>query len=132
MDFSMNENARKWVAALRSGKYKQIKRRLRDKKGFCCLGVACDVYMKATGDGEWTEGRFGAQPEVYEFRVYVHSGVVYEEAVPPSIVAEWLGLRTALGEYSIPSSLGGDNEAGKNFVEIADIIESEPDGLFHE
>lgn len=34
---------RKWVAALRSGKYKQGKNRLKTKHGFCCLGVLRDV-----------------------------------------------------------------------------------------
>lgn len=33
----------KWVAALRSGKYKQTQTVLRDDLGFCCLGVLCDV-----------------------------------------------------------------------------------------
>lgn len=34
---------RKWVAALRSGKYRQTKEFLYDGDGFCCLGVACRV-----------------------------------------------------------------------------------------
>lgn len=34
-----------WVAALRSGKYKQAKKKLHNSRtgGFCCLGVACDL-----------------------------------------------------------------------------------------
>lgn len=32
---------RKWVAALRSGKYKQTVSYLYDGGGFCCLGVMC-------------------------------------------------------------------------------------------
>ena len=35
----------KWLEALRSGKYKQTTGRLQDSKGFCCLGVACDVLI---------------------------------------------------------------------------------------
>lgn len=35
----------KWVKALRSGKYKQTKRALQDSSGFCCLGVACKVFI---------------------------------------------------------------------------------------
>lgn len=34
----------KWTKALRSGKYKQTKGVLQDEKGYCCLGVACDVF----------------------------------------------------------------------------------------
>lgn len=36
---------KKWLNALRSGKYKQTKRSLQNDKGFCCLGVACDVFI---------------------------------------------------------------------------------------
>jgi hypothetical protein len=35
----------KWIAALRSGKYPQTQNRLQDKKGYCCLGVACKVLI---------------------------------------------------------------------------------------
>lgn len=34
-------NVRKWVKALRSGKYKQAKYVLHDGEGYCCLGVVC-------------------------------------------------------------------------------------------
>lgn len=36
-------NIRLWVAALRSGEYPQDVGALRTAKGFCCLGVACEV-----------------------------------------------------------------------------------------
>lgn len=36
---------KKWVKALRSGKYKQTKYKLQDHRGFCCLGVACDIFI---------------------------------------------------------------------------------------
>lgn len=36
----------KWTKALRSGKYKQGKRQLQSENGFCCLGVACDIFIK--------------------------------------------------------------------------------------
>lgn len=32
-----------WLAALRSGDYKQTQGRLRRDEGFCCMGVLCDV-----------------------------------------------------------------------------------------
>lgn len=35
----------KWLNALRSGEYSQTKYKLQDDKGFCCLGVACDVFI---------------------------------------------------------------------------------------
>lgn len=33
----------RWIAALRSGKYKQGKGQLQSDTGFCCLGVACKI-----------------------------------------------------------------------------------------
>lgn len=39
-----HEAVRQWVKALRSGHYPQTAQTLRDGLGFCCLGVACDLY----------------------------------------------------------------------------------------
>lgn len=47
------ENIKLWLAALRSGEYKQATGVLNNGNGFCCLGVACDVYAKQTGKGKW-------------------------------------------------------------------------------
>lgn len=33
----------KWVAALRSGEYKQVVGSLKTNDGYCCLGVLCEV-----------------------------------------------------------------------------------------
>lgn len=52
-----------WADALESGEYTQARCALNagDNK-MCCLGVACDVFRKQTGRGEWGEagsaGRF--------------------------------------------------------------------------
>ena len=41
---------KKWVKALRSGKYEQCTGRLHLKgDGYCCLGVLCDIV----GAGRW-------------------------------------------------------------------------------
>jgi hypothetical protein len=40
----------KWVAALRSGEYKQIQGFLHTEGGFCCLGVLTDIV-----DPQWQE-----------------------------------------------------------------------------
>lgn len=39
------KDIQKWIDALRSGEYKQTKETLQDKNGFCCLGVACDLFI---------------------------------------------------------------------------------------
>ena len=40
------EARKKWVEALRSGKYKQSRQFLHSEEGYCCLGVACDIFAK--------------------------------------------------------------------------------------
>jgi hypothetical protein len=35
----------RWIAALRSGEYNQCGGTLQNKKGYCCLGVACKVII---------------------------------------------------------------------------------------
>lgn len=39
------KNIAKWVAALRSGEYEQASGSLETFKGFCCLGVACKLFI---------------------------------------------------------------------------------------
>lgn len=53
------ELKRKWVEALRSGKYTQGPMRLRraGEERFCCLGVLCDV---AAPDQWWYNERVGS------------------------------------------------------------------------
>ena len=112
----MNENAKKWVAALRSGEYPQTKKCLQDKNGFCCLGVACDLYQKEVGGID------------IDSRGFI-DGSEYGQVLPHEVMG-WLGLRTKDGSITIEQRLSLYNDEGKSFSEISDIIESEPAGLF--
>jgi hypothetical protein len=120
----MNDNAKKWVAALRSGEYKKGRHFLRTGDTYCCLGVACDLYDK-TG---WELG----MDDVYVYKVKEDGGLEITETELPLLVSQWLGLASYSGYYS-ESSLVVDNDLfqGKTFEEIAAIIESEPEGLFN-
>lgn len=40
------EVKKKWLEALRSGKYKQGKGKLKRSDTYCCLGVLCDLYIQ--------------------------------------------------------------------------------------
>ncbi len=53
------ETLKKWLDALRSGKYKQFHQQLsnEDNTQFCCLGVLCDVTKEET-DGYWDNSYF--------------------------------------------------------------------------
>lgn len=113
----------KWVAALRSGQYKQGTSNLvvRGKKAdqFCCLGVLCDMAVRAGVIPE---------PELPEERyAYSYEG---KTGLPPRKVLKWVGLATDEGRSLGLPSLASLNDEGKKFSTIAKIIESEPKGLF--
>lgn len=46
MTARQKKNLTEWVAALRSGKYKQGKFNLCKNDEYCCLGVACEIKRK--------------------------------------------------------------------------------------
>lgn len=52
---------RKWVKALRSGKYSKTTGVLQDSKGYCCLGVGCDVFIPKSKQELHDNFLFGAQ-----------------------------------------------------------------------
>jgi len=101
----LNTLARKWVDALRSGKYRQTQGHLRDYKGFCCLGVLCDVFDPT----RWTHDNF-----------YYH---IYDDdykatAMVPDYIRQYLGA--TLIDFAELADL---NDFGASFDYIADVIE---------
>jgi hypothetical protein len=104
-----------WLAALRSGKFKQGKRRLRIGDQHCCLGVLCEIAVEE-GIVERVQDSF---TEMYAYR---GKGSGYEESsILPFPVAEWagLGVNPRAGE----EVLAALNDRGVTFAAIADIIE---------
>lgn len=118
----VTENAKKLIAALRSGRFKQGFTRLtmiQDGEDFdCCLGVACKVAME--------EGIY--------LKVQRYSGVVtYDDCLVslPDVVRDWLGFTTESGRFNTDEFLTDKNDIEKlSFESIADLIESDPEGLF--
>ncbi len=111
------EIAKKWVKALRSGKYKQGQKSLCTVKGktakYCCLGVLCHIlktpYEKCGDLKRYDE----------------------DTAVLPSSVLEKAGMHSCWGETRSGhfSSLTHLNDDGKSFNEIADFIEQHAEEL---
>ncbi len=105
-----------WIQALESGEYEQGKGLLReDEDRYCCLGVLCDLYSKIHPSTQWQLGDNGT----WYF--------LDEEATLPKKVMKWAGLESSAGEYDLESSkkhpwLTEDNDNGKSFKEIAEII----------
>jgi hypothetical protein len=108
----MNAEIKKeWVAALRSGEFKQGKRALKDSEGnYCCLGVLCELHRRKFG-GEWNGARY-----------------LGDDKYLPEEVSDWAGV-TDTYEEGNPEA-GGNvlselNDNGTTFEEIADLIEEE-------
>lgn len=110
------EVADKWVAALRSGKYKQSTGVLRHAGGFCCLGVLCEVAIE--------EGI----PLVVEKRGYGYNAITYNDSshLLPRAVLSWAEMRWDDGTFlgRVRKSLVQMNDHGATFEEIANIIET--------
>lgn len=126
----MNDNAKLWVKALRSGKYKQSSESVLkgNDGGYCCLGVACALFEKENGvDLTKRNGYYETDDEVEAL-----TGGEFSK------VREWLGLRTGYGTYSrygcdlYTSSLAEMNDQGGSFEEIADFIEERATDLFEQ
>jgi hypothetical protein len=105
----------KWVAALRSGKYKQTSEVLYDYEGFCCLGVLCDIYSKEKGV-EWEHSDKNNLPAIFDCSY-----------IPPTQVCEWAeidGYLTNVVSCGVTQSLHGLNDLQEwDFNQIADVIE---------
>jgi len=115
---SMNDNAKKWVAALRSGEFKQGSRFLCRDNRYCCLGVACVIAQRSGVSVSRKD-----TPSGYSVFGDGHTAGLPEE------VKSWLGLKDSSGKYG-HRALVWDNDDGHTFPKLADIIESEPEGLF--
>ena len=112
--------AEKWIADLRAGPL-QAKRVLFDGAGHCCLGRLCVLAG--------LEPKYNASRDKYEF------GDRESFSLPPE-VREWAGMKDEDGNYHLDDEddelsqfLARDNDSGKTFAEIADIIEAHVDEL---
>ena len=106
MTEQQKENVRKWVAALRSGKYEQGQKRLRSMSNkFCCLGVACDLYDPE----KWVP--------IEDLDSVRHLG---HGARPDFDVLDYFGL----DEDTIIPLMQMNDAEGATFNQIADYIEA--------
>jgi hypothetical protein len=104
-----------WVAALRSGEYRQGQGGLRAGDEFCCLGVLCDLK----GD-DWIAGHNNDEVYGYSLR-----GVF---DMPPASVYSWAGCNLAAAKVTIDGvtkPVADHNDEGATFAEIADAIEAQ-------
>jgi hypothetical protein len=103
-----------WVAALRSGDYKQGRELLKEGNQYCCLGVLCDLFKKEakkkysfmdlSADDSETPG-----PEVCIWA-----------ALPSDDPTVQIGRRRRLSRHN-----DGSGTKARTFAEIADAIEAQ-------
>ena len=136
MKTKLNENAQAWVAALRSGAYTKTKDMLHrvseeGKSSFCNLGVGCDLYTKFVG-GKWGTIRYDVWADNVKFTD--DEGVLSDSDLTPAVM-DWLGLTNSQGAYCDVNGkdctlVKLNDKDNLTFAEIADAIESQPEGLF--
>lgn len=117
------ENLRKWVAALRSGEFRQGRNRLfnagdylaEEPESYCCLGVVCEIMER--------EGT--VEPDPHDGRHW------RERAVLPQSAMKWLGVMLDNPIIGVDPKHGGAlNAATANdhydwtFDQIADQVET--------
>jgi hypothetical protein len=113
----LGPNQKRWIAALRSGEYKQGRFTLCHDDEYCCLGVACDVF---------------GIPYETESGVRFYSG---NEIVLTVAVRDMLGLKDVGGKVNdedMSEALFYHNDNGYTFEQIADTMERFPEKYFKE
>lgn len=115
-----------WTDALESDDYPQgrgrlVARSLGGRRYFCCLGVLCDLAVKA---GIITYDSFRE-----DFRTYVNGELIeIDSAVLPEVVARWAGLghgdpAVYSPDHDVSAPLSALNDEHRaNFREIAKAI----------
>lgn len=95
----------KWIKTLRSGKYNQTKDVLQNEDGYCCLGVACRLFVE---------------------NPYMRNGILKGEfPVDQHQAPQWLKDINSDFGFKIKSELSELNdEMDFSFDEIADLLEA--------
>lgn len=100
-----------WIAALRSGEFKQDEGYLRTDDGFCCLGVLC--HLKEV---PFDKVKDDISPEYEEYQFTFADGSKFIGSVSEG----FCGLELTDQEKLIDLN----DTQGKTFAEIADYIEA--------
>ena len=121
-----------WIAALRSGEYKQGRWALRTDSGYCCFGVLCDLYAKAHPKACWNDEQNTFLPD--------SSTPKWSTAeMPPDEVFVWAGNKYGVTGWTVAvDDPGNPADSGEpqhldtlndsflySFHQIADLIEEQ-------
>jgi hypothetical protein len=109
----------RWIEALRYGEYEQTQSRLHTNRGYCCLGVLCDLYVKEHGL-EWEEYEEDEETKIYTLNL--------EESILPEDVRNWAELNDRNPSFKVGktvTTLARKNDVGYTFDQIAQLIEEQ-------
>lgn len=111
------EFIKKWIAALRSGEYKQTISCLHDANGFCCYGVACDLE----DPNAWRE----CDNVMLNNSPYRWNNGPKDWAIlmPPSRIMSKLGFDVDYQSMQNGQNFATMNDKGSSFEEIALALE---------
>ena len=132
-----NNIMKKWVKALRSGKYKQGQGTLKqfNSKGqaeHCCLGVLCELYNQ---DMKKNKKKMLSE-KIYDNHIDFYHGYCrfddHKEDLSKK-VKDWAGIRNGLGLFTDSNgeltTLADLNDTGRKFKTISNIIEKNWENL---
>lgn len=144
---------KRWVKALRSGKYRQTRGALRSRNkqnvaanNFCCLGVLCDLFAKEHSSAGWVsksdESRTNLQRSRCAFVDEKTDICATSAGDLPLRVQQWAGIKTASGHFDVTKEFSGllspatpglgptranlaelNDEFKFDFSKIADVVE---------
>ena len=134
------EIKQKWVNALRSGEYEQGSEKLYSGRGYCCLGVLCDLYSKENGlkwefrgdDVIKTEDEIvSSQLQKFDYFYFDDESEFLHESVK-----EWAELSVKNPQVRVEyeddedarfyvDEIANVNDSGYSFTQLAEIIENQ-------
>ncbi len=131
--------AKKWVKALRSGKYKQGECYLKqsdNKGGFnhCCLGVLCELYNDEMKKNHKKMLSTKIRNKTTDTDCITFNN---KEGELPKVVMKWAEIIDPIGNFETEDRYGlltthclADlNDCGKKFTTIANIIEKNVENI---
>ena len=127
---------KKWVKALRSGKYKQGTGTLKHydtnaQARHCCLGVLCELY----NDQMKKDKKKTLSEKTLHHDSFTHGVVEFNRSRDylPKKVVDWAGIENNLGSFTYKNHKDGCladlNDDGAKFKTIANIIEKNWENL---
>jgi hypothetical protein len=134
------EIKQKWVNALRSGEYEQGSEKLYSGRGYCCLGVLCDLYSKENGL-KWEfrgDDVIKTEDEIVPSQLQKFDYFYFDDESEflPESVKEWAELSAKNPQVRVECEYGEDarfyvdeianvNDSGYSFTQLAEIIENQ-------